>query len=226
MSQASVPAAIEDKRRRIASIDTELRILAREAASGADCEARQSELAVERTGVEAELAALDGRWAEERGLAAEIAGLRAVLEDAASTADRTAERERLMALSRALREMQGEHPLIFPLVDGQAVAEIVESWTGIPAGRMRGDEIRTVLGMQDAMQRRVIGQSHAMDSVSQAIHTARAKLTDPRKPIAVFLMVGTSGVGKTETALALADLLYGGEQNLTVDQHERVQGGA
>jgi len=112
--------------------------------------------------------------------------------------------------------LQGEQPLIFPMVDGQAVAEIVEGWTGIPAGRMRSDEIRTVLGLREAMERRVIGQAHALESVAKAIHTARAKLTDPRKPIAVFLMVGTSGVGKTETALTLADLLYGGEQNLTV----------
>jgi type VI secretion system protein VasG len=96
------------------------------------------------------------------------------------------------------------------------VAEIVEGWTGIPAGRMRGDEIRSVLGLRAAMERRVIGQPHALDCVAKAVHTARARLTDPRKPLAVFLMVGTSGVGKTETALTLADLLYGGEQNLTV----------
>jgi type VI secretion system protein VasG len=125
-------------------------------------------------------------------------------------------RAKLAATSDALRVLQGEQPLIFPMVDGQAVAEIVEGWTGIPAGRMRSDEIRTVLGLREAMERRVIGQPHALESVARSIHTARAKLTDPRKPIAVFLMVGTSGVGKTETALTLADLLYGGEQNLTV----------
>ena len=111
--------------------------------------------------------------------------------------------------------MQGEQPLIFPVVDGQAIAEIVESWTGIPAGRMQSDEIRTVLNLREAMERRVVGQSHALEAVAQAIRTSRAGLTDPRKPIGVFLMVGTSGVGKTETALTLADLLYGGEQNLT-----------
>ncbi len=177
---------------------------------------RQAELAAERLEVEATLAALDRRWAEEKRLAGEIAGLRAALEDPARTVDHAADRDRLIALQRSLRELQGEHPLIFPLVDSQAVAEIVESWTGSRVGRMRGDEIETVLAMKDSMRRRVIGQPYAMDCVSQAIHTARAKLTDPRKPIAVFLMVGTSGVGKTETALALADLLYGGEQNLTV----------
>ena len=111
--------------------------------------------------------------------------------------------------------MQGETPLIFPVVDGQAVAEIVESWTGIPAGRMQSDEINTVLNLKEAMEARIVGQPHALEAVAQAIRTSRAKLTDPRKPIGVFLMVGTSGTGKTETALTLANLLYGGEQNLT-----------
>jgi type VI secretion system protein VasG len=216
MSQSAIPAPVEDRRRRIAAIDTELRILAREAASGGDFTARQAELAGERIEAATELAALESRWAEETRLAGEIAALRAVLEDPAHDGDRHAARARLAELSATLRALQGEQPLIFPVVDGQAIAEIVESWTGIPAGRMRGDEIRTVLGLQDAMQRRVIGQTQAVAAVAQAVHTSRARLTDPRKPIAVFLMVGTSGVGKTETALSLADLLYGGEQNLTV----------
>ena len=102
------------------------------------------------------------------------------------------------------------------MVDGQAIAEIVEGWTGIPAGRMQSNEIRTVLQLKDAMGARVVGQAHALDAMAQAIRTSRAKLTDPRKPIGVFLMVGPSGIGKTETALTLAELLYGGEQNLTV----------
>jgi type VI secretion system protein VasG len=121
----------------------------------------------------------------------------------------------LAELSSQLRALQGEQPLIFPIVDGQAIAEIVESWTGIPAGRMQSDEIRTVLNLREAMERRVVGQSHAMEAVAQAIRTSRAGLTDPRRPIGVFLFVGTSGVGKTETALSLAQLLYGGEQNVT-----------
>ena len=119
-------------------------------------------------------------------------------------------------MTTQLRELQGEQPLIYPVVDAQAVAEIVEGWTGIPAGRMQSDEIRTVLQLKETMQRRVVGQPHALEAVAQAIQTSRAKLTDPRKPIGVFLMVGPSGTGKTETALTLAELLYGGEQNLTV----------
>ena len=113
------------------------------------------------------------------------------------------------------------------MVDRQAVAEVVAGWTGIPTGRMQSNEIRTVLNLQARRwSERIVGQPHALDAVAQAIRTSRAGLTDPRKPIGVFLMVGTSGTGKTETALTLADLLYGGEQNMTVINMSRVQGGA
>jgi type VI secretion system protein VasG len=101
-------------------------------------------------------------------------------------------------------------------VDGQAIAEVVSAWTGIPVGRMVSDEIQTVLTLKQRMEERIIGQSHALEEIAQRIRTARANLTDPRKPIGVFLLAGTSGVGKTETAVTLAELLYGGEQNMTV----------
>jgi len=130
--------------------------------------------------------------------------------------DAAGARDGLIELRRQLADLQGEAPLIFPEVDAQAVAEIVQSWTGVPARRMRADEIRSVLNLREALEQRVIGQSHALEAVAQAIRVSRAGLTDPRKPIGVFLMVGTSGVGKTETALAVAELLYGGEQNVTV----------
>jgi type VI secretion system protein VasG len=115
-----------------------------------------------------------------------------------------------------LRALQGEEPLMTPAVDAQAVAEVIANWTGIPMGRMMADEIQTVLDLKELMARRIIGQDHALEAIAQAMRTSRAKLTDPRKPTGVFLMVGTSGVGKTETALTLAELLYGGGQNLTV----------
>ena len=215
MSQAAVPAPIEDRRRRIELIDTEIGILDREMASGGDHAARNAELVALRAAAEGELVALETRFAEEKGLAGRIAELRGRIEDPDDKEDKADLRTQLMETSAKLRSVQGEAPLIFPVVDAQAVAEIVESWTGIPAGRMQSDEINTVLNLKSAMEKRIKGQPHALEAVAQAIRTSRARLTDPRKPIGVFLMVGTSGTGKTETALTLADLLYGGEQNLT-----------
>jgi type VI secretion system protein VasG len=103
-----------------------------------------------------------------------------------------------------------------PVVDGQSVAEVVSGWTGIPIGKMVLDEIKTVLNLGPKLQERVIGQAHALEAIAQRIRTARAGLVDPRRPIGVFLLVGPSGVGKTETAMALADILYGGERNMVV----------
>jgi type VI secretion system protein VasG len=216
MSQAAVPPPIEDRQRRISLIDTEVAILNREIAAGEPHEARRDELLVERARIEDELAALMARWEEEKVLAAQITETRGQIEDAANTDDKDALRVKLTETSAKLRGLQGETPLIYPVVDGQAVAEVVEGWTGIPAGRMQSNEIRTVLNLKHAMEARIVGQPYALDAVAQAIRTSRAGLTDPRKPIGVFLMVGTSGTGKTETALTLADLLYGGEQNMTV----------
>jgi type VI secretion system protein VasG len=224
MSQAAIPAPIEDRRRRIDLIDTEMGILEREMAAGAAHEIRQSELAEEKAKAQLELQALDQRFEDEKKLVIEMTDIRGKIEakepasaDEASTplVDKSALRAQLNELHERLKTLQGETPLIFPVVDGQAVAEIVESWTGIPAGRMQSDEIHTVLKLKEAMEARIVGQPHALEAVAQSIRTSRARLTDPRKPIGVFLMVGTSGTGKTETALTLANLLYGGEQNMT-----------
>ncbi len=215
MSQATAPASLEDRIRRIALIDTEVAILDREMASGAKHETRKDELLVERAVAEEARIALQTRWEDEKVIAREIGEVRKSLESPEDLQDKAELRTALAGLNAKLSALQGEHPLIFPVVDGQAVAEIVESWTGIPAGRMQSDEIRTVLNLGARMGERIVGQPHALEAVAQSIRTSRAKLLDPRKPIGVFLMVGTSGVGKTETALTLADLLYGGEQNMT-----------
>ena len=215
MSQAAVPPPVEDRQRRISLIDTELRILEREIASGEKHEARRDDLQAERVVKTTELEALTARWDQEKVLALDIGTIRGQIEDEANTDDKDALRVKLAEVSSSLRALQGEEPLIYPVVDGQAVAEVVAGWTGIPAGRMQSNEIRTVLNLQDVMGERIIGQPHALEAVAQAIRTSRAGLTDPRKPIGVFMMVGTSGTGKTETALTLADLLYGGEQNMT-----------
>ena len=120
----------------------------------------------------------------------------------------------LKRLNAELKTVQGENPLMAPVVNGQIVAEVISGWTGIPIGKMVADEINAVLELHRTMGERVLGQDHALEAISQRIRTSRAGLTDPKRPIGVFLLVGTSGVGKTETALALADSLYGGERNL------------
>ncbi|MGD0106800.1 MAG: type VI secretion system ATPase TssH [Rhodopila sp.] len=215
MSQAAVPAPIEDRERRIALIETELGILDREIAAGENHEVRREALRLERAGLADMLTGLHDRWQQEKVLADQIAAARKGIENTAGPAAADQLRGQLVEATDALRAMQGDEPLIHPVVDGQAVAEVVAGWTGIPTGRMQSNEIRTVMQLKELMERRIVGQSHALEAVAQSIRTSRAGLTDPRKPIGVFLMVGTSGTGKTETALALADLLYGGEQNLT-----------
>ena len=133
-----------------------------------------------------------------------------------SDADRERLRGELNAAESELKKLQGESPLVHPAVNSSAIAETVAAWTGIPVGRMVANEIKTILNLKDLMERAVVGQTHAMDLIAQSIRTSRANLRDPRTPIGVFLLAGTSGVGKTETAITLAELLYGGEQNMTV----------
>jgi type VI secretion system protein VasG len=231
MSQRALPPAVEDGRRRLERLAVSIGILERETATGADHRERLTELAEEKKRAEQELAALETRWQEEQKLVAEIRKVREQLEPRqpgkpGETPAKTppppseAEREKLLGelvrLTGQLKELQGEAPLLQVCVDSQAIAGVVSAWTGIPVGRMVRDEIQTVLGLRQRMEERIIGQSHALEAIAQRIRTARAGLTDPRKPIGVFLFAGTSGVGKTETAITLAELLYGGEQNLTV----------
>ena len=143
----------------------------------------------------------------------------------AATAAPPLDRETMLAelaeLQRKLAELQGDSPLILPSVDEQAVASVVADWTGVPVGRMVKNEVEAVLRLADTLSARVIGQRHGLEQIARRIQTSRAKLDNPNKPIGVFMLVGPSGVGKTETALALAETLYGGEQNLiTINMSE------
>lgn len=120
-----------------------------------------------------------------------------------------------------LREVQNAHALVFSVVDSELIAQVVADWTGIPVGKMVGDEVQKVLELSSVLNERVIGQAHGLDAISKRIQTSRAMLDDPNKPIGVFMLAGPSGVGKTETALALADTIYGGEHNLiTINMSE------
>ena len=229
LGQNATPPALEDTTRQIDALDVQKRILERETVVGADHQEKLGEIEEQKTTATAKLKALQERWDKERELVTKIRGLREKLEaghaangtvDAAATASAGLKTE-LQALEGQLSVLQGETGLIRVCVDAQIVGEVLSAWTGIPAGKMLKDEITTVLALQEHLGRRVIGQPHAMEIISQRVQTSRASLDDPNKPVGVFMLVGPSGVGKTETALALSDLLYGGEHNLiTINMSE------
>ena len=219
VSRASTPAKVEDARRRIEQLDVELRILEREQATGADHGAVIAETQTAHEQAVTIVEALQIRWEAELALIALVAEERHLLETARLERDdqaRESSLTRLRAARTELEALQGEHPLVFDVVDRNAVADVVAAWTGIPVGRMVSDEIRSVLALAERMGERIRGQPRAISTIAESMRIARAGLADPRKPLGVFLMCGTSGVGKTETALTLADLLYGGSQSLTV----------
>ena len=219
ISRASTPAPVEDAKRRIDLIDVEVGILERELASGANHVERLGELKSEREELSQRFDALQSRWKDELELATDLDRIRTDLDSRLVEKDVEGAgklRSLLSERSTALKSMQGEEPLVFNVVDREAVADVLAGWTGIPVGRMASDEIRSVLDLETRMGERIRGQSHALQAISEAMRISRAKLKDPRKPIGVFLMCGTSGVGKTETALTLAEMMYGGEQNVTV----------
>ena len=258
IGQGSIPAPMEDAKRRIQNLTSEIDSLEREQVTGAGHEDRLEELRKQRTQAEEDLAKFTEQFEKEKALVAQIKNVRTKLEmsrldgkladavsgsstngngeamaaaasaeaegapigddagaaTAAAPADTEAAKAELKRLTEELKALQGENPLIQPVVNGQSVAEVISGWTGIPIGKMVADEINAVLNLHETLRERVLGQDHALEAIAQRIRTSRAGLTDPKRPIGVFMLVGTSGVGKTETALALAESLYGGERNL------------
>ncbi|MFM0695763.1 type VI secretion system ATPase TssH [Paraburkholderia graminis] len=228
LAHSSTPAAIDDTKKRLERIDAEIAALEREVASGAQHDERLAQLRELREEDLKHLAADEARYDKERALVTEIVGLRSDIDAArvssadAEQAQKAAQARETLALRVAeLHALQGTQPMVPLQVDGHVVAEIVASWTGIPLGRMVKDEIQTVLNLQPLLAARVIGQDHALEAIAQRVRTASANLEDPNKPRGVFMFVGPSGVGKTETALALADVLYGGERKMvTINMSE------
>ncbi len=217
LGQNATPALVEQGARLLERIDAQAAALAREESAGADHGQKIAQLRAQRVAATEEHRRQQQRWEKEQGISRDIMRVRASLESGRAHADAPG----LAGLIAELRAIQGEAPLVPVQVDGHVVAEIVAGWTGIPLGRMVKDEIKTVLNLQGLLEERILGQCHAGAVVAQRVRTARANLDDPNKPKGVFLFVGTSGVGKTETALALADLLYGGERKLiTINMSE------
>lgn len=225
VSQHATPAELEDTLRRIQALEVEQEIIQREAAIGMDVTERRQRVAAELDQAQTRRAELEARHAREKALVDRVLELHALLRKEGEGAPAEAERETLLAELKTLRaelaDLQGDTPLILPTVDEQAVASVVQDWTGIPVGRMVRNELQAVLQLADTLNQRVIGQRHALEMIAKRIEVSRARLDNPNKPIGVFLLAGTSGVGKTETALALAEALYGGEQNvITINMSE------
>ncbi len=243
MSRAATPAAIEAADRDLAALDVEAGILAREAVGGHDHAARQAEIDVDRDATAARRNDLVTRWEMERRLVDDLGSIRVEMEPtavgavsgASDAVDPAASDEpspgaptpaetqtiepafeRLRAARAELARLQGETPMVLDQVDRIAVADVVASWTGIPVGRMVADEIAGIIDFEAIIGERIRGQPQALAALGNAMRANRAGLTDPNKPVGVFLMVGLSGVGKTETAVALADRFFGGADNMTV----------
>ena len=265
ISQHGVPPALEDCRRTIEALQTELEIIGREETVGINADERRKAAEEKLASSEVRRASLEERWIAERDLVERVLAIRAKLRkgsepvegtgsklEQAAAAQKTAapapaadtlaadkgaankaatnavtpeERQQLLGelaeLQGKLSALQGESPLILPSVDEVAVGSVVQDWTGVPVGRMVKNEIETVLNLAQSLSQRVVGQRHALDMIARRIHTSRAKLDNPNKPIGVFMLCGPSGIGKTETALTLAEALYGGEQNvITINMSE------
>ncbi len=221
LMQNAQPAALEEVTRAMDALETQQRILKRESALGVNHAEplREIETALEQNAERK--TDLTEQWNAERDLVEQIRALEARLEGEAGSDGTAVSSEDLHALEDRLAALQGETPMVRVAVDASVVAEVLAGWTGIPLGNMMKDELATVLTLDEHLQQRVIGQDHALSSIAKRILTSRAGMEDPVKPQGVFLLVGPSGVGKTETAIALADLLYGGERNMiTINMSE------
>ncbi|WP_380184674.1 type VI secretion system ATPase TssH [Kalamiella sp. sgz302252] len=220
VSQSAQPPQLEDCLHRIHALEIEKEIAEREAKVAIGDAARAVKISEQLSELAVQRDELTARWQSERELVDSIIALRAQLhEDKAE--DIAAIHQQLADQQQQLKTLQGEAPLLFAAVDANVVAAVVSDWTGIPLGRMVKNEIDAVLKLADTLNERVIGQRHGLDLIAKRVRTSRARLDDPNKPVGVFMLCGPSGVGKTETALALAETLYGGEQNIiTINMSE------
>ena len=232
LGQQATPAPVEDLVRRLDDLAVQSRVLEREAALGADHRERLANIAELRAEKEMALSKLKTRWTEEKKLVDEIRGIRTRIEtahaalpgataDAAPAEDLTALRAVLSERTASLEALQGETPLMRVSVDASIVGEVISGWTGVPVGKMLRDQLSMVLQMEKLMGARIIGQDAGIETIARRMRTSAAKIEDPNKPKGVFMLVGPSGVGKTETALAMSDLLFGGEHNIiTINMSE------
>lgn len=225
LGQHDVPPPLESLRHRQNSLKDEVERLRREQATGLDHRERITLLETESIGNVQAIRELEVRWNEERVAVRELLETRSELLTLSERADSDKPDEaidsridhlaaELVRLEAGLDAIRQDDPLVPEQVDAKTVAAVIAGWTGIPVGKMLADEAHAVRTLGQRMGLRVMGQSIALGTIAQRLQAYRAGLTDPQKPVGVFLLVGPTGVGKTETAYALADALYGGERNL------------
>jgi type VI secretion system protein VasG len=212
LAQSAQPGPLEDCKRLIENVRSEIMVLQQEASRGSDHSRRLAALNDELQAATQRRETLEHQWKNELELVEKLAR---------ASASETPDAHEISALHAELTGVQGEQPLVHALVDGGTIGEVISGWTGIPLGKMLRDEIDTVQHLPALLGERVLGQDHALLEIGKRIKISRARMEDPNKPIGVFLLLGPSGVGKTETALALADTLYGGERNvITINMSE------
>ncbi|MCK5188729.1 MAG: AAA family ATPase, partial [Methylococcales bacterium] len=245
ISQFSVPSEVDDCRRRIEALNVEAGIIERESSVGIDIADRHLKVEEKLAEEQERLTELEKRWLDEKTIVESILELSTKLTTEEKSIEKSEEEQevesdeekiesgalteeqrkellqQLKELQDKLSQLQGEQPLMFPTVDSQAISTVIADWTGIPVGRMVKNEIEAILQLGETLNKRVIGQRHALDMIAKRVQTSRAIVDNPSKPIGVFLLCGSSGVGKTETGLALAEALYGGEENIiTINMSE------
>ncbi|UYZ72906.1 type VI secretion system ATPase TssH [Moraxella bovis] len=224
VSLNSTPLSITTKEESIKSIEQQIHQLQKQQESGyltdGDVIAQKQQ---QIQAIQSELDVINAQYQDQKQLVEALHVIRASITS--SDDDKPEEIKALKAEQQALitklQTIQKQETLVHPVVDSHLIAQIIAEWTGIPIGKMMDDEVQKILYLSETLNQRIIGQPHATDMIAKRIQTARANLDNPNKPIGVFMLTGPSGVGKTETALALADIMYGGEQNLiTINMSE------
>lgn len=227
IGQNGVPEEIESLGREIADAEYQLRLFRHEAAIGREHALSVEEVQAHLVKCQVRRGQLANQLEEERAVVKEIVALRRRIAESLDEAPSVEEEDKewmsvtLNRLEKGLDAIQNDEPLIPVTVNSQVVASVISGWTGIPVGKMLADELHTVLNLKENLATRVVGQDHALEAIARRVRTSRADLDDPGKPVGVFLLIGPSGVGKTETAFALADMIYGGDRNMvTVNMSE------
>ena len=222
IAQNSKPLALQGLSHQLIILKSEFDRILKEQQIGKADESQINEVADEISKLENEKLELEARYNSEKELVKKVIALRGKLNrslDGQLPSDE--DRQQLDSLQLQLDNIQENQPMVPVQVDGSVIADVISGWTGIPVGKMVSDEIKSIINLGSHMSEYIIGQSDAISEISKRIQTARANLNEPGKPTGVFLLVGPSGVGKTETAIALADLLYGGEEKMiTINMSE------